>query len=462
MFGLVMSVYMLCITFANSGINLATTRLVSEELAINSDTGAKIAIKKCLLLSICFGGLASLLLFTFAPIILETFLHNRISVHVLYLIAASLPFTSVTMSLNGYFTAVRRPYKSSSADVVSIITKITTILLLIPHFNLSNLDQIVLLLVLGTTISEVVDFIYTYTLYLIDKKKLNNSRSTKDNFFRRILHISMPVAFTSYIRSGLSTLKQLLIPLQLEKSGLSCTAALSAYGTINGMTMSILLFPGLIINTVASLLIPEFARYNVKKDYTKMNSVINTLFSLIIIFSLFIIGFFLLFSDKISIIAYGNTSVGNFLLILCPLVILMYLDHIIDAILRGIDKQVKVMYCNIADLFISVLLIYFLLPIQGVLGYILVIYVSEILNTTISIYQLYKATYFKFDIWKQFIIPCICLIVSMFIIYNFNIPIENNTLYLITNTIFFFGIYALMNYIYIIGFYKKFPIQQKN
>ena len=73
MFGLVMSVYFLCITFANSGINLATTRLVSEELAINSDSGAKIAIKKCLLLSISFGITASVLLFTFAPIILETF-----------------------------------------------------------------------------------------------------------------------------------------------------------------------------------------------------------------------------------------------------------------------------------------------------------------------------------------------------------------------------------------------------
>lgn len=448
MFGLVMSVYFLCITFANSGINLATTRLVSEELAINSDSGAKIAIKKCLLLSISFGITASVLLFTFAPIILETFLHNRISVHVLYLIAASLPFTSVTMSLNGYFTAVRRPYKSSSADVVSIITKIATILLLIPHFNLSDLDQMVLLLVLGTTISEVVDFIYTYILYLIDKRKLSNSRIAKDNFFRRILRISMPVAFTSYIRSGLSTLKQLLIPLQLEKAGLSCNSALSAYGTINGMAMSILLFPGLIINTVASLLIPEFARYNVKKDFNKMNSVISTLFSLIIVFSLFIIGFFLMFSNEISIIAYGNASVGQFLLILCPLVLLMYIDHIIDAILRGIDKQVKVMYCNIADLFISVILIYFLLPIQGVLGYILVIYVSEILNTSISTYQLYKATHFKFDLLKQFIKPCICLVVSMLITCNCNIPNENIVIHLITNTLIYLVTYLILNIIF--------------
>ena len=121
----------------------------------------------------------------------------------------------------------------------------------------------------------------------------------------------MPVAITSCIRSGLNTFKQLLIPIQLEKSGLACNTALSAYGMINGMAISILLFPGLITNNIASLLIPDFARYNVKKDFTKMNSVINTLFFLVIIFSFFIIGFFLMYSDEISLIAYNDINVGD-------------------------------------------------------------------------------------------------------------------------------------------------------
>lgn len=458
MFSLVMSIYMLFITFANSGITIATTRLISEELAINSKSGAKIAIKKCLLLSISFGLISCIILFIFAPIILEKFLHNKISINALYLIASSLPFTSVTMTLNGYFTAVRRPYKTSSADIINILTKISIILILMPSFNLEEIDQIVILLVLGTTISELIDFIYTYFLYIIDKRKLNNCRYNNDNFFRKILHISIPVAFTSYIRSGLSTLKQLLIPIQLEKSGLSCNASISAYGMINGMTMSILLFPGLIINTIANLLIPEFARYNIKKDYTKMNSVINTLFSLIILFSLFIIGFFLMFSNEISIIAYNNTNIVPFLLILCPLVLLMYLDHIIDAILRGIDKQVKVMYCNIADLFISVIFICFLLPTYGIISYLIIIYISEILNTSISTFQLYKATHFKFNIWKQFIIPCIFLILSMIINYNFRIETNYIISNLIINTLLFLTTYLLFYTIFIIKnkyYFKK-------
>lgn len=452
MFGLVMSVYFLSITLANSGITLAATRLVSEELAINSQYGAKIAIKKCISFSLIFGILASLILFFSAPHIVNVFLHGRISVNVLYLIAISLPFTSITMSLNGYFTAVRRPYKNSSADIVSIVTKIIVILLLIPKFDINDLNQVVILLVLGTTISELINFLYTYFLYILDSRKLKDTRTNNKNFLSRILKISMPVAITSCIRSGLNTFKQLLIPIQLEKSGLACNTALSAYGMINGMAISILLFPGLIINSIASLLIPEFARYNVKKDFTKMNSVINTLFFLVIIFSFFIIGFFLMYSDEISLIAYNDINVGMFILILCPLVLLMYLDHIIDAILRGIDKQVKVMYCNIADLIISVILIYFLLPVSGIAGYLIVIFVSEILNTSISTYQLYKATKFKFDLIKQFIMPCFCLIISMIISSSIHIYNSNMIFELITNTslflviyLFFIGTYLLIS-----------------
>ena len=62
-------------------------------------------------------------------------------------------------------------------------------------------------------------------------------------YLKRILRISIPVAITSYIRSGLSTIKQLLIPLRLQKNGMTCDDALSSYGMINGMAMPLLLFP---------------------------------------------------------------------------------------------------------------------------------------------------------------------------------------------------------------------------
>lgn len=155
---------------------------------------------------------------------------------------------------------------------------------------------------------------------------------------------------------------------------------------------------GLIINAVSDLLIPEFARYNAKSDFKKMREVINAMFSLAILFSLIIVIVYLIFHDELANITYGSLEIANYLLVLSPLMLFMYLDHIIDAILKGIDQQVGVMYCNIIDLFMSIFLIYTLLPVYGVWGYIFILYFSEIFNFTISLIQLKKATNFKFNL----------------------------------------------------------------
>ena len=128
-----------------------------------------------------------------------------------------------------------------------------------------------------------------------------------------------------------------------------------------------------------------------------MHKVINSILSLSIVFSLVVIIIYLFFHDILANITYGNLEIANYLLILSPLMFFIYLDHIIDAILKGIDAQIGVMYCNILDLFMSIFLIYTLLPVYGILGYIFILYFSEIFNFTISFLQLKKATNFKFN-----------------------------------------------------------------
>ena len=77
---------------------------------------------------------------------------------------------------------------------------------------------------------------------------------------------------------------------------------------------------------------------------------------------------------------------------LSPLIVLMYIDNIIDNMLKGLNRQFKVMLCNIADLVITISLLYFLLPILGISGFIISMYVSEIFNFTISYLELRKTT----------------------------------------------------------------------
>ena len=65
-FQLVMSVYGFAVTLAASGINLAATRLVAEELVKGKNAAVYGVMRRCLGYCLCFGCLASFLLFTFA------------------------------------------------------------------------------------------------------------------------------------------------------------------------------------------------------------------------------------------------------------------------------------------------------------------------------------------------------------------------------------------------------------
>lgn len=52
LYGLVMSVYGFAITIALSGINLATTKIVAEEIAIGNIGNIKKVVRKCLIFSL--------------------------------------------------------------------------------------------------------------------------------------------------------------------------------------------------------------------------------------------------------------------------------------------------------------------------------------------------------------------------------------------------------------------------
>lgn len=339
---------------------------------------------------------------------------------------------------------MRTVSKSSFVRISSLFIRVGLVCLFIAIFPSNNIDLVCTYLVLSSTIASIIEFIASYLLYYLDKKKICIRKSFQDNYFIRILRISLPVAITSIIRSGLSTVKQLLIPIRLEKYTHSSSLALSQYGIINGMTFPLILFPSVFINSFAGLLIPEFASFKLHNNYSIMNKIIYFIFKIASVFSICIIGIFLTFNEEICTMIYHSTEIAQFVILLCPIIIFMYLDTIIDSMLRGLDRQVEVMYCNIADLFITISLIYSFIPICGIYGYIVILYISEIFNFCVSLYQLYKETHFKFDYIFCVILPLLLIFIIKFIFDIFDNYLSSRKLIIIIKIIAFVIIYLFL------------------
>lgn len=331
-FTLVMSVYMFGITLASAGINISATRVVSEELASNNELGAKKAAQRCVLFSLLFGLSASIIFFVSADFITIHCLHNKISKNVIYLICIALPFISMSSAVNGYFTAVRRVYKNALAKFFEEFVKILFTAILLKSLMPDDINYACYALILADVISEVTSFAQLYFLYFRDKKgSLSESRYRDlDSYNKRILRITIPVALTSYLRSGLSTIKQLIIPSSLQKSGMNSSNSLIAYGIVNGMAMPVIMFPVILVTSFSGLLIPEFSRFHAQGKNKKIRSLSILILSCTLIFSVLVAIAIFMLSDEISTIIYHKSEIAKYIRILSPLIIIMYLDIVID------------------------------------------------------------------------------------------------------------------------------------
>ena len=411
-FSLIMSIYTFAITIATSGIGIACTYIVSEQFAKKDYLTGINATKTCICFSILLSIVSAIIVFLIAPFASQNWLKSTVSNIPIYVIGIGLPFIAVSSVINGYFSSVGKSYKGAISQIVEMLVKIISTLILL-HFNLSKgIEYICISLILGDVISEAFSFTINIFFYLIDIRKYLNKRSSSLQMKKKIFNISFPIAITSYIKSGLSSLKQFLIPIRLEMSGLSYSLAVSEYGLITGMVLPILMFANVFFASFSNLLVPEFSRLLASKYYKRMKDVCNKIFKAASLFCICMTGIFFFFSNELSLSIYQNLDAAPMIKLLAPLVFFMYLDNIIDNILKGINEQTNVMFCNILDLVITIAIIYFVVPHLGIIGYILSIFVSELLNFTVSLLQLKSKIKYYINPFKFIVFPVIACFVA--------------------------------------------------
>jgi stage V sporulation protein B len=111
------------------------------------------------------------------------------------------------------------------------------------------------------------------------------------------------------------------------------------------------------------------------------------------------------FSAELGYLVYNSYDAGRYIALLAPVVPIMYLDHVTDSMLKGMGEQVYSMWVNISDSVLSVLLVWFLIPRLGIMGYALVIVIMEGYNFTLSLLRLRRRLRIRLDIRGAFALP---------------------------------------------------------
>ena len=441
LFQLIMSVYALTVTFATAGIKLGATRLVTESLCKKEASAEKI-VRLCIKYSLFTGCAVAGALFILSGFISRRWIMDERAEYSLKILALSLPPVAVSAALNGYFTARKTLVKYSAVQLIEQLCRIGATVFGLAAAVGSGLSALCGAIAAGTTVSEVVSCLLSCTLYVFDKKERNGI--SERGLLKRLMHISVPDAVGSDMRSVLLTVEHLLIPVGFRKSGQKTEEALSTYGTVHGMALPVILYPAAVLTALSGLLVPELSGFLALGQREKINRVSNECLKLTVMFAFGTGAFLFFFADRTALAVYASRESALYIKLLSVLLPIMYLDTVTDGLLKGLDQQLASMRYNIIDSGICVVLVYFLLPKFAVKGYVFVLFLSEIINFALSFNRLAKTAELQFNLFADILKPLLAALGAGSVLNltaYFIFPDDASKLTLIVLSVLFVAVY---------------------
>lgn len=408
---LILTVYAFFALICTSGLTITVTRLSGDWMAKGSPEKAMYVTERCMFFAVMMSTFLGVLMYSFSDLLAFRFLHEGRARLPLKLLAPSLPFMSFSAVLRGYFSAGRKLLRTAGEQMLEQITEIATCFIIFDCFAAQSTEQACCTAVIGTTAAEILSFFYSLVLYLHDKHQLHKRKESVPGLLREALPIALPCTASSGLRSALSAIENILIPMGLIRYGANSSAALSEYGIISGMAMPVIVFPAVLILPFASLIITEMSQSAVLQHRRSIQHMTVRMLTATLQYSLPVMIFFLSFSSNIGQALYHSEKAGFYIAALAPVIPLMYLDSSTDGILKGLNEQTSYLICNFIDSVIRVVLTYFLLPVFGTMGVVAVILFSELLNTSLSIARLVQVTKIKISLTDALFRPVLCALI---------------------------------------------------
>lgn len=404
MFHLVMSVYSLLQVIAISGIGLTATRLLSDMPLSMARSCADGIVVKCIRVCLVPAVLAGTCLFLFSDIISEKILFDNRCSLCLKILSPTLICVATSSVINGYFTAFGMIRSLSFGRLLSDGAVWIVTLYLLNKFPKS---QTYIPVVIGFSSGLVVQTMSDYTIWRKSRTNLYCHSSTD---YKSIIRLCTPIALGSYLRTGLTGAENVLIPAMLSIFGTINPVA--SYGIIKGMTMPILMFPMVFISAFTSLIVPEIARRRSQGYKNGIRYISSLSVQYILRFAIFISAVFLKWNYGIVHTFFDESDASLYLKLLSFLPIFLFLDSVVDSLLKGMDEQVATLKINVADSFCRVILTAVLIPRFGMVSYIVIMYMSEIVNLFFSYLKLKKVTDLSFPFKNGILTPLVSAFVG--------------------------------------------------
>ena len=407
---LISTVSIFALVVGSSGVRVAAMFLSAEEFGHRRLGGVRAAMSACLTYGMVLSTMVGVATFFLSDFLASSWLGDPRAAMSIRCMGIFLPFTCLCGIMTGYFTACSRIRQLVVIEIAERLLSLGLTAFLLLTWARGDLERSCCAILLGSSLGAVADFILLYAMYRRDMMGIPIDRGL--NMRARLFKVSVPLALNDYLRSGLNTVEQLLIPYGLARYGGSTEEAMGAYGTIHAMVFPVLMFPAAVLYALADLLVPELSRAKAMGRRLRILDLTDKCLRLTFLFASAVAGFLFVSADTLSLRLYDSPEAGHYLRLFAPMVLMLYLDAITDGMLKGLAEQVSCVRYNTLTNAMDVVLLFLLLPRFGITAYILTYLITHAVNLILSLRRLLRVTGHRFHP-GELCRPFLCLLLSV-------------------------------------------------
>ena len=265
LYQLILAVYMVFVSLATAGINVASARLAAQSLA--RGRGMAATLRGLCGTALLFGCCAMLLQMLLAEPAARYLLHDTRAILALQILAPSLPFMAAAGAVRGCFLAARRVHPNVIAQLIEQIIRMAIAIAALRVLAQWGAGYGCAAVVLGSTVSEGISCALMFAFAAKTPEFARRADEPLQPYTQKELYaIVLPVEGSRLLASGLQAVESSLIPYTLALYTGSRADAMAQYGSLKGMALPLLFFPFSVLSALSGLLMPEITRAHTKGD----------------------------------------------------------------------------------------------------------------------------------------------------------------------------------------------------
>ena len=377
---LIFPVFAVCHSLTSSGVEVAVSRFTAQSCG----HGQPDDLRAGLFLTLASSLFVGLFLWIRPDFIARTLLHEARCAPLLKFLAVTIPLAGFHGCFCGFCLGRKNASLPALSRLAEQAVRMGSVWILY-HISLQEgLEPTPMLAAAGLLAGEAASVLFMLT-FAPGKALLPASLAACLHRCRTLLPMAIPITAGRVSLALLQSAEAVLIPLSLRQSGLSRTEALSLYGILTGMSLSLLLFPNAVTSSLSAMLLPAVSEDQAKGNMQNISRAIESTLLFGMGTGILCMGMFLYFGKELGTLCFRQPLAGEFLQTLAWICPFLYLSGNLSSILHGLGNTSVPFFNQLAALLVRILFLVLVVPAAGIRGVLWGILAGELLLSFLGI-----------------------------------------------------------------------------